>query len=221
MDFKMEERKDYGPVTIGHLVGVIIFSLILLIGLVAYNSKSPRYVLSPDESLAHISAEAKQLDAPMMAEVVISNDSLYRIIDLRSPRLFMNKHIPGSVNIPMGRLFDKEFESIFNQHERINILIGGTSAESAIAYMMLNDEGFKNIRLVSFGVDFVLTNIIAKFAPLNGKYDEERSIYNYAKIVNETPGFSIDATAAPASVEETSAPVKKKKSSGNQESGGC
>jgi len=217
----MEERKDYGPFTIGHLAGVIIFSLILLIGLVSYNSKSPRYVLSPDESLAHISSDAKQLDAPMMAEVVITNDSLYRIIDLRSPRLFMNKHIPGSINIPIGRLFDKEFEPLINQHQKINILIGSTSAESAIAYMMLNDEGFKNIRLVSFGVDFVLTNILEKFAPLSGKYDEERSIYNYAKIVNETPGFSINATTAPASSQEKAAPVTKKKSSGTNESGGC
>jgi rhodanese-related sulfurtransferase len=215
----MEERKDYSLFTMNHFYGVVVFSLVLLIGLVAYNANAPHYVSSPDESLNHITKNAQSISAVQLAEIINTKDSVYQIVDVRDPKDFANKHVEGAINIPIGRLFEKGFLSTLNQDKKITILIGSGAAESAIAYMMLHDEGYANLREVSFGVDFVISNIVENFAPLSGKYQEDRAMYDYAKVVSQTGGAAVGSSSSQSSsATPTAAPKKKKAAS---EGGGC
>ncbi|MCK5535751.1 MAG: rhodanese-like domain-containing protein [Bacteroidales bacterium] len=215
----MEERKDYAPFEMKHFYGVVVFLLIILIGMLSYNSNAPHYVKNPSESLVHIIDSAGLLHATQMAEILYLEDSLYQIVDLRKPKFFLNNHIEGSINIPIGRILDKEFLHVLNQEEKITILIGSRSSESVIAYMMLADEGYANIRVVAFSVDFVMSNIVEKYAPLSGRYDEERTVYDYARVISETGGSTISSETVKSNAKKI-APVKKKKKA-EEEEGGC
>ncbi len=213
----MEERKDYAPFTMSHFWAIVIFSVILLIALVVYNSNKPHYVMNPQEALEQITQKAEFVDAYKMAEILRQNDSLFRIIDVRDPMKYKSSHIEGAINIPMGRLFDKKFSNMLNKSEKINVLLGDKSTESIISYMLLSQEGYKNIRAVKFGYDFVKNHIVENFSPMSGKYDDSRAYYDFNKIVKSTAGNAVGNTAPAA---KKKAPVKKKKKAVEEE-GGC
>jgi len=214
----MEERKDYGTFTIGHLWIIAVFSIILLIALVVYNSKRPYYVLNPQESLEQITQKAQFVDAYKMAKILRQNDSTYQLIDVRKPREFITSHVKGAINIPIARLFDIKYDNILNQDKKINVLIGTAASESIIAYMLLVQEGYNNLRAVKYSSAFIQSNIVDKFAPLSGGYDDSRAYFDYKKIVSQTAGASVgSATSAPV---KKKAPLKRKKKAVEDE-GGC
>ncbi len=214
----MKRVDDHGHFTMGNIWGIAIFTIILLIILVAYNSNKPHYVLNPQESLDQITNKAQFVNTYKMAEILKNNDSLYQIIDLRNPMEFAASHIKQAINIPVGRLFDKKFDKILNQSKKINILIGSTASESILGYMLMVQEGYQNLRAVKYGYHFIQSNIVENFAPMSGKYDDSRAYYDYNKIVSQTAGASVgsSSTAKP----KKAAPVKRKKKAAEEE-GGC
>jgi len=86
-------------------VGLLCFGLIMaLIPLSANRS----FIVKPQKLLFEVLDDNTYLTVDQVAKLVVNEDSLVQIIDLRSSEEFLTVNIPGSVNIPYNEFLDND-----------------------------------------------------------------------------------------------------------------
>jgi len=197
---------------------ILIFAGIILIGFFFLKEPKMKYAITETQMLEELVARKAVLRPQQLATILYSHDSLYRFIDLRSPAEFIKGHLPNAINIPVHRIFEDAYKEILNQDEKINILYHSDHCGACGPWMLLEQVGYKNNRILLGGYDFVKPHILDTYSPETGDYLNEKPKYDFAKVVSQTSSGSSSSTGSTTSKK---APVKKKKTKRAEEEGGC
>lgn len=105
---------------------------------------------TPDRNQFLFEQARKDLDknepAPVYPVDRLASDLVYKgtqinLIDVRSEEEYKQFSIPGSVNIPLDSMVNKEFRQVFTQPYKINIFYGSDVQQSKLAYLLAERLG--------------------------------------------------------------------------------
>jgi len=193
--------------------------VIILIGLISMSSAKHRYKISSDEMLKEVLLKEYVIRPQKFMDIYYNNDTLYRFIDLRSSPDFLEGHIKGAIHIPLHEILADEYTEIFNQDEKINVLYYSDHCGACGPWMIIKQLGYKNIKVLIGGFNYVKPNIMDEYSPMTGNFSDEKAKYNYVKIINETSG----AADIKDDLKNDTPPDIKiiKKEETKEEEGGC
>ena len=107
-----------------------------------------RVTLDAKELVLAVGTEIDHVEAPELAAWIIESRADYRLIDLRSEAEFVQYHIPGAVNVPMGSLTDAGL----GRQETL-VLYSDGGIHSAQAWMLLKAQGYKGVYMLKGGLE--------------------------------------------------------------------
>lgn len=82
---------------------------------------------------------------------LLDNQEKIVFVDLRSPREFQQKHLPGARSIPVGEL-DKRFAEI-PKTGRVILYCSCRPGDDSYSYFLLRDNDYTNISVMDDGFD--------------------------------------------------------------------
>ena len=213
------EEKEQNATSKTLLIGISIFAAIIFLGMIFMPEPQKHYKITEEQMLAKIISFDGVAGPEVIVDLIYKPNDKFQFIDLRSAPEYLKGHLPNAINIPVNHIFDKEYEQIWSQTDKTNILYYADHAGACGPWMLLNQLGYKNNKIMLGGYDYVNENIIQKYSPLTGNFRDEKAKYNYAKSISETSGTNVTAPAGEAT-KTGNAPVVKKKKEGKT-SGGC
>jgi rhodanese-related sulfurtransferase len=201
------------------LKGMIIFSAIIILSLIFMPKPKKSFKITEKQMLEQLIAKEGIIGPEKIVDLIYQPDSSYQFIDLRSTPEYLKGHLPKAINIPVDRLFDKENEEILNQTDKINVLYSSDHSAACGPWMILNQLGYHNNKIMLGGYNYVNEFIINQYAPMTGNFRDEKAKFDYAKIIGETSGSNVKTTNS-ENEKASNMPVIKKKKEGKS-SGGC
>jgi rhodanese-related sulfurtransferase len=109
-----------------------------------------------------------------------SSDNEYTLIDIRTPKEYINYHISNSINIPFDRLLDDKNVDFFNSSKK-KIIYGTSSVGANAAWMVLTQLGYDNL--------FILDSDLNDWK----LYIDEKNIFSAPLKKDEDPKFDYEA----------------------------
>jgi len=215
----IQEEKEQAGISKTLFTGIIIFAAIILLGLIFMPKPQKHYEMTEDEMLAKIMRFDGVAGPELIVDLIYNPNQKYQFIDLRSAPEYLKGHLPNAINIPVNHIFDKQYENIWKQKDKTILLYYSDHAGACGSWMILNQIGYKNIKIVLGGYDYVNENIIKQYAPLTGNFRDEKAKFDFAKIIGETSGGNV-GTASTETDKASTAPVVKKKKEAKA-GGGC
>jgi rhodanese-related sulfurtransferase len=133
------------------------FSAILLIlGLILALlpiSGSRSFVVRPQKLLLEVLDNNAYFTVDQVARFIVSEDSSVQIIDLRTPEEFREVNIPGSVNIPYGKLLDNDPYAILNNGKIRNIFYSNGDFDSNYTLTITRGLNIQNTYVMKGGLN--------------------------------------------------------------------
>ena len=197
---------------------VYILAVVLLLGSCSSGNNAEWKQYNKKEHLQSFNVQV--LTAEELTDIIVSEDTAhFRLIDVRTHHKFAEGHAPNAINIPLRKLYDPKYSDILCQDKKVNVFYGEDPAQGKLAAMILAHYGFKNNVAALGGYDFIQNHIINNFGIYSNVYDDEKAVYDYAKVIAETPGASAGSSGsvAPAPAPKPIAHKKKKQAA----AGGC
>jgi len=115
--------------------------------------------MSEEKTLMDFVKTAKsQIIEVEVAEVVALLDDGYQVLDVREPAEFISGTIDGAFNIPRGVLEAASDHQYPGKNENLQdrekkwLLLCATSGRSAMAALVMQQMGFKNIKNINGGM---------------------------------------------------------------------
>lgn len=200
---------------------VAAFVLVIIIGLVTFKRPEVKYVLSPAESLALLNNPAA-LITPEQAAILLKDSSGKTLfIDVRNSIAFERGHVKNAINIPVRELFAKENRSVIRDLEKSGqeaVMYGETEQEASGPWLMLQQTGFKNVKLFTGTYSQLDTANSDSLTRLLPQFSETPLIDTAAlKLVSISAGVTKNIPQSDKTAKKSVSPVKKEASSG----GGC
>ncbi len=214
----MEKFKDKKSVRNLTIIA-IVFILIIIVGMISLRKPEYIYKLTPEETLEVALTMEEEILPEEVADIVMWEDSNYRIVDLRSPHEFIIGHIEGAINIPFQGLLEEGNLKIFNPKDSIITIIYGKDQLQAVGpYLILRQLGYDRILVMLGGYDYYSTHSLDLYdMPEFPEYLNEEPRYNYYEIIEETAGS--DITSPQSGQPEVIIPTRKVKK--DVVEGGC
>lgn len=128
---------------------VLLFTGII-VALLPLSSLS--FTVSPKKLMPALLDERSYFSVDDVARFMVSEDSTVRLIDLRSPEEFSQLNIPGSINIPYKRIFDKS-SAIFLEGDMKKIFYSDGDVNSNYAFVIASGLKYKNIYVMKGGLN--------------------------------------------------------------------
>lgn len=201
------------------LRGMLIFTAVIILGLIFMPKPRKSYKITEEQMLELLIAKEGIIAPEKIVDLIYQPNSSYQFIDLRSAPEYQKGHLPKAINIPVDRLFDKENEEILKRNGKLNVLYSSDHTAACGPWMILNQLGYKNNKIMLGGYSYVNEFIINKYAPMSGNFRDEKAKFDFAKIMGETSGSSVQNSNMEGE-KPANAPVVKKKKEGKS-SGGC
>lgn len=131
-------------------------ALLLVMGLIMAFLPFPKgrsFTVKPVLLLKESHTEATFFSADDVAGFVIREDSTVQLVDVRTPEEFKNCNIPGSVNIPLSQMADKEWEGYLGRENVRNIFYSNGDTRSNYAWTLATGLGYKNSGVMRGGMN--------------------------------------------------------------------
>ena len=178
------------------------------------SSNDNQYALTVQETLDIVNSKVDILSADEVAKIILAEGDIatqpYQLIDIRTPQEFTIWHVPGAVNMPAKNILSNEYTDLLNNQEVVKVFYCKGSHQSMNVYVELTQLGYKNLKVSLGGFAFIRDHIIDTLSIETGVYNEDAALYDYAKIVKETAGGSIDSGDKTAKPKKKVARRKKK-----------
>jgi 3-mercaptopyruvate sulfurtransferase SseA len=178
-----------------------------------------KYSVTPTEVLTYIIDKASEILPDKVAAIVQNADPDYQLVDVRNPSRFGLGMIGTAINIPSYELLAKKNRKWFDQCSKDSltlILYGDTQQEANVAWMLLHQVGYHNLKVMSGGYPCFIGNAgtdnMKSPCPAGEKATFDVSIVSRSM----SPRIG---TPAGTNQRENVMPQKRKKKSGS--GGGC
>jgi len=192
-------------------ISAVLFILVVVIGFLSF--EKPKNVFSKDIGLTldHISKKDYLINKTYLDTISSFKDISF--IDVRSPFEFSKGHLKNAINIYTPNLLEEENKSVLNELVNENktiVLYGDTPNNVNGPWMLLNQMGFKNIKMLCAKTHLLNNEFVVESYPL------EKPNLNYAEFMKKASSVKIkEVVKKPKKVVKL---VKKKKKAPE---GGC
>lgn len=133
------------------------FSVLLVImgAIMAFlpEQKNNFFRLSPGQLTSLAANEANFFTVDQVARFINTEDTTIQMIDVRSPEQFRHCNIPGSINIPVERFLDKNWQGYIDQEKVRNIFYSNGDLLSSEAWTIAAGLGFRNNYIMRGGLN--------------------------------------------------------------------
>ena len=191
------------------------------IALIMMKQPEHRYKKTTDDMMNVLLEKKNIISYEKFKEIYSSKDSKYQFIDLRSAHEFLKGHLEGAINIPYNKLLEKEYENIFNQDKKTNILYYSDQSGTSGPWMILEQLGYKNNLILQGGYDLVSLSFTDTIAKTDADFMQETAKYDFKAIIEankDTTSTASAETVKTGTENTTNTAVKPKKA---KKSGGC
>ena len=140
-------------------ISAVLFILIIIIGLLAY------------ERPKHIYAENKEstLNKLLTKDYFINLDEINGtdivLIDIRNQYEFEKGHLEGAVNMYTPEFLNENNSKVFeelSENGKVAVLYGNNSNEANTPFMLLYQLGYNNIKILSVEISYSQNKLITK-----------------------------------------------------------
>ena len=131
---------------------VVLISLGFILALIPLTANRT-FTVRPETLLSEINDQSTYLTVDQVAKLIVSEDSTFQLIDLRTREEFSEVNIPGSVNIPYNEILNKDPASyLINKNIRY-ILYSNGDFDSNLAFTITRGLKIKNTYVMSGGLN--------------------------------------------------------------------
>jgi len=129
--------------------------LLLLTGLLMFIfplSGNRSFVGSPEKLLTEVLNPEVSFSVDQVAKFIVSEDSTFQLIDLRTPEEYKRSSIPGSLNIPYAAFISNDPDVYLNNGDIKNIFYSDSDFESNFALVYSRGLGYRNCFVMEGGL---------------------------------------------------------------------
>jgi rhodanese-related sulfurtransferase len=108
--------------------------------------------ISPEQILDLIGEKKHILTADQLAYFISEADSAIQIVDIRNHNDFRRQSLPGAVNIPFERIFNKDNEKIFRQKDLNKIIVDEEDHLPMQAWILAMQAGYTGTYILKGGM---------------------------------------------------------------------
>ncbi len=162
------------------LGAVVILIMISLIALSLREKNKNKIVVSAEKVHEFISEgnffyEPEQLKRDIDSEVLD-----VKVLDLRSPDIYLLDHITNAINIPYQRVLDDENSAYFKSTGK-KVIYTDDEAKSAELWVLLKQLGYEDIYVLKGGFNYWLDKIENKNILSSTLKESEKAKYDFKK----------------------------------------
>jgi sulfur-carrier protein adenylyltransferase/sulfurtransferase len=201
-------------------LAVVLIPLGILIAAVPDN-KVVVEKANPRQILAEMKDGSYLMTTDVIADMLVKKDPTLQLVDVRSQAEFDQFHLPGAVNIPLDNLLSDENSAFFDQEVKMNVLYGNGTTAAGEAWMLLRQQGYKNLFVLQGGVNYWAETILNPSQPSPAASDDELAKYDFRKAAGGVLGGGAPITATtsvsaagPSAPKAGAAPKKKRAAGG-------
>jgi len=202
-------------------IAAILFAVVLILGFITLKKPEISYALTSAEMLNRTVNFDDVITPVEVQDIVKNKDNRYLLADIRTPAEYHTAHIGEARNIPVQEILAKENIMLFEDLSKsgIKVILYGKDQQDANgAWMVLNQIGIDNLRVMEGGFDFFNKMSAAETAATAEKnYQAEKAAYNYKEIMESLGSPSVESSQG-QSPEPVRVIRKEKKSAAE---GGC
>jgi len=159
-----------------------MFLIILLIGAVwlAFlpNKRYEFKELTPEELIYKTSLN-HYFSTDEVAKMIIVQDPLLLLVDIRTREEYDEFSLPGAMNIPFDSLLNDEYTRYINQNVYNVIFYSHGSSLSDQAWFILTRLGYENIYVLKGGLNLWVETILRPIKPEQYAPPSDFDIYNF------------------------------------------
>ena len=201
---------------------VLTFIFVIVVGLLTINWPDLKYKLSPEETVEQLLLDEYSFYPEDLVGIVEFEDPAYVLIDLRNPYEYIKGHVNGAINIPANSVLDKENLKAFDQYVKDSltvILYGETQLDANGPWMILNQMGYENLKVLLGGYHYFTTGPLDFYdMPEIPDYLAEEPKHDFYGVMEALGSMTYEEAEA-GSQPEVIIPTRKKKESVVE--GGC
>ncbi|MCU0408725.1 MAG: rhodanese-like domain-containing protein, partial [Bacteroidales bacterium] len=116
----------------GKIITAVLVALGSILAFLPLTSR-PSFSGKPEKVLAAFLDDSKYLTADEVARLIVNDDSMTRIIDVRSPSEYMKSCLPGAINIPLASFLNEDHSFLPGGHKERNIVYSNGDLDAAYA----------------------------------------------------------------------------------------
>ncbi len=177
------------------LLAVILIPMGLIIAMVPEDATSNRKV-SAEEILQEIASGSQFVSPDEVAGMLVENNPVLQLIDVRSSNEYENFSLPGAVNIPLTDILSPEWRDILDQDVKINIFYSNGSVHANEAWLLTRQQGYINNYVLQGGLNYWMEAIVNPEPPSDLSPNEEFARYDFRRAVNSAlGGETVERTA--------------------------
>lgn len=196
-------------------ITVLLLLLSLILALLPL-SANRSFTARPEKLLSEIFTPEVTMSVDQVARLIVTGDSTFQLIDLRTPGEYSKLNIPGSINIPYSDLIRKDPDIYLNNNNIKNIFYSNGDVDANYALVYARGLGYGNTYMMYGGLSEWLNTV------MNTKFSGERIS------ARENALFEIRTKAGKLFAELNSLPdslklkyMESKKFSAKKLDGGC
>lgn len=202
-----------------NLIAIFFLTLGLVMAAIPANTTHP-YKLSPEQLLEQVNSGIQYYSPDAVANMIITEDPSFLLIDVRGQDEYEKFHLPGAVNIPLTDILADEWVDYLDQDIRHNIFYSNGTVAANEAWMITIQLGYENNYVLQGGLNYWAETIINPEAPAITSPNEEIAKYNFRKGAGVALGGGTD-DAISESQPVTSLPKIAPKPKKKRTQGGC
>ncbi len=131
--------------------------------------------------LEQVNSGIQYFSPDQIADMIITEDPSFLLIDVMSQNEYEEFHLPGAVNIPLPDLLSDEWKPYLNQDIRHNIFYSNSTVKANEAWMITIHLGYRNNFVPQGGLNYWVETIMNPEAPEATNPNEEIAKYNFRK----------------------------------------
>ena len=129
------------------------------VGLITIPNFDKGKEMKPEQLLLEIMSHEKEFSTDKIAEMIIGEDPLLQLIDVRTAEEFNEYTLPNAINIPLADLLTKDedgdyvWEDYINQDVKTNIFFSNGEIYSSRAWVVCTRLNFKHNYIMNGGLN--------------------------------------------------------------------
>jgi rhodanese-related sulfurtransferase len=164
-----------------------LFAAVVLVFMLLQWLFSPHYKLTNQEMAMQLENPEMWLMPVDINEIAQKGDlENYLFVDLRSPEAFRKGTLPMAVNLPFEHLLDKQSLKVLDTKKTI-FLFAEKESIGASAGLLLQSQGFENLRIAANDFDFLKNQVWEHYRPSAAFSHQEKARYDYNRYFRQAP----------------------------------
>jgi rhodanese-related sulfurtransferase len=176
--------------------------------------------LAPEKLLAEINSSNRFKSTDEVARLIIQQDPLLLLVDVRTAEEYAAYHLPGAISIPLSEILSNDMLPYFDQKVQNVVLYSNGTIFASQAWSLLRRKNFRKLFVMEGGLNLWVETILRPSIPNASASKADVTEYEFRKGASMFFGGSKGGASVAAPAAGAVAPPAKAKKS-KAVSGGC